>query len=121
MPTRPLWCLPTEWSCQQNKDGVPLTRSLNDTPQAIGQDSGSCGWQMAARNEFRCQARREPCRSMIGTSMGLETCLVLGQVSHISLHWKKNLLIDMYDPGKRLTRKQQHSDQIISDLKSGKQ
>ena len=36
---------------------------------------------------------------IIGTSMGLETCLVLGQVSHNLLHWKKKLLTDICGPG----------------------
>ena len=31
----------------------------------------------------------------IGISMGLETCLILGQVSHNLLYWKKNLLTDI--------------------------
>ena len=29
-----------------------------------------------------------------GISMDLETCLILGQVSHNLLYWKKNLLTD---------------------------
>ena len=43
---------------------------------------------------------------IIGISMGLETCLVLGQVSHNLLYWKKNLPTDICGPGGRLTRKQ---------------
>ena len=31
---------------------------------------------------------------IIGISMGLEACLILGQVSHNLLYWKKNLLTD---------------------------
>ena len=38
--------------------------------------------------------------------MVLETCLILGQVSHNSLCWKKKLLTDTCGPGERLTRKQ---------------
>ena len=34
-----------------------------------------------------------------GISMGLETCLILGQVSHNFLFWKKNLLTDICGPG----------------------
>ena len=30
--------------------------------------------------------------------MGLETCLILGQVSHNLLHWKENLLKDICGP-----------------------
>ena len=33
-------------------------------------------------------------------SMGLETCLILGQVSHNLLYWKKNLLTDTCGPGR---------------------
>ena len=32
---------------------------------------------------------------IIGTSMALETCLILGQVSHNLLYWKKKLLTDI--------------------------
>ena len=42
---------------------------------------------------------------IIGISMGLETCLILGQVSH-NLHSTKKLLTDILGPGERLTRKQ---------------
>ena len=31
---------------------------------------------------------------IVGMSMGLETCQILGQVSHNLLYWKKNLLTD---------------------------
>ena len=43
---------------------------------------------------------------IIGISMGLETCLILGQVSHKLLYWKKKLQTDICGPGERLTRKQ---------------
>ena len=36
---------------------------------------------------------------IIGMSMGLETCLILGQVSHNLLYWKKNLPTDLCGPG----------------------
>ena len=36
---------------------------------------------------------------IIGTLMVLETCLILGQVSHNFLYWKKNLLTDTCGPG----------------------
>ena len=35
----------------------------------------------------------------IGTSMGQEICLILGQVSHKLLYWKKNLPKDICGPG----------------------
>ena len=41
----------------------------------------------------------------IGTLKALETCLILGQVSHNLLYSKKKLLTDMWSGG-RLTRKQ---------------
>ena len=34
-------------------------------------------------------------------SMGLETCQVLGQVSHNLLYWKKKLPTNIYGPGGR--------------------
>ena len=34
-----------------------------------------------------------------GTLMALETCLILGQVSHNLLYWKKKLLTDMWSGG----------------------
>ena len=40
-----------------------------------------------------------------GTLMALETCLILGQVLHNLLYWKKNLPTDICGPGERLTRK----------------
>ena len=36
---------------------------------------------------------------IIGISMGLETCPILGQVSHNLLYWKKNLPTDIRGPG----------------------
>ena len=42
---------------------------------------------------------------IFGISMGLETCLILGQLSHNLLNWKKNLPTDICGPGERLTRK----------------
>ena len=36
---------------------------------------------------------------IIGTLMDLETCQILGQVSHNLLNWKKNLLMDICGPG----------------------
>ena len=36
---------------------------------------------------------------IIGTLMVLETCLILGQVSHNSLYSKKKLLTDICGPG----------------------
>ena len=36
---------------------------------------------------------------IIGISMGLETCLILGQVSHNLLYWKKKLPTDICGPG----------------------
>ena len=43
--------------------------------------------------------------TIIGTSMGQEICLILGQVSHNSLYWKKNLQTEICGAGGRLTRK----------------
>ena len=42
---------------------------------------------------------------MIGKSMGHETCLILGLVSHILLYWKKNLLTDICGPGEEINEK----------------
>ena len=36
---------------------------------------------------------------IIGTLMALETCLILGQVSHNLLYWTKKLLTDICGPG----------------------
>ena len=36
---------------------------------------------------------------IIGMSMALETCQILGQVSHNLLYWKKNLPTDMWSGG----------------------
>ena len=40
----------------------------------------------------------------IGILMALETCLILGQVSHNLLNSTKKLLTDTCGPGERLTR-----------------
>ena len=40
---------------------------------------------------------------IIGILMGHETCLILGQVSHNLLYWKKKLPTDILGPGRRLT------------------
>ena len=37
---------------------------------------------------------------IVGMSMGLETCQILGQVSHNLLCWKKNLLTEKCGPGR---------------------
>ena len=42
---------------------------------------------------------KENASMITGISMGLETCQILGQVSHNSLYWKKNLLTDKGGPG----------------------
>ena len=43
---------------------------------------------------------------IIGTLMALETCLILGEVSHSSLYWTKKLLTDICGLEERSTRKQ---------------
>ena len=43
---------------------------------------------------------------IIVTLMALETCLILGQVSHNLLYLMKKILTEKCGPGKRLTRKQ---------------
>ena len=42
---------------------------------------------------------------IIGISMGLETCQILGQVSHNLLYWKKNLLTDICGPVSEINKK----------------
>ena len=37
---------------------------------------------------------------IIGILMALETCLILGQVSHNLLYWTKKLLTDIHGPGR---------------------
>ena len=43
---------------------------------------------------------------IIGILMALETCLILGQVSHNLLYSMKKFLTDICGPWERLTRKQ---------------
>ena len=43
--------------------------------------------------------KQENASMIIGISMGLETCLILGQVSHNLLYWKKKLPTDICGPG----------------------
>ena len=44
-------------------------------------------------------SRKRSALMIIGTLMALETCLILGQVSHNLLYSKKNLLTDVLGPG----------------------
>ena len=50
-------------------------------------------------------SRKRSATMIIGILMDLETCLILGQVSHNLLYWKKTLHGHMWS-GERLTRKQ---------------
>ena len=43
--------------------------------------------------------KQESASMIIGISMGLETCLILGQVSQNLPYWKKNLLTDICGSG----------------------
>ena len=56
---------------------------------------------------------------IIGTSMGQEICLILGQVSHNSLYWKKNFLTDILGLGWDWRENSWHPGQIIYDQNSG--
>ena len=42
---------------------------------------------------------------IIGTLMALETCQILGQVSHNLLYWKKNFQTDICGPGGEIDEK----------------
>ena len=42
---------------------------------------------------------------IIGTLMALETCLILGQVSHNFLYWKKKLPTDVLWSGAKINEK----------------
>ena len=44
---------------------------------------------------------------IIGISMDLETCQILGQVSHNLLYWKKNFPTDMWS-GREINEKRAH-------------
>ena len=43
--------------------------------------------------------------TIVGRSMGQEICLILGQVSHNLLYWKKNLPTDACGPGRETDEK----------------
>ena len=64
---------------------------------------------------------RKAASMIIGISMGLEACLILGQVSHNLLCWKKNLLTDTCGPGGDWRENSLHPDQIIYGQNSGNQ
>ena len=55
---------------------------------------------------------------IIGISMDLETCLILGQVSHKLLYWKEKHPEGFLWSGERLTRKQltSRSDHLWPEL-----
>ena len=58
---------------------------------------------------------------IIGTLMALETCLILGQVSHSLLYWKKKLLTDICGPGRDWRESSWHPRQTIYGQSSGNQ
>ena len=58
---------------------------------------------------------------IIGTSMALETCLILGQVSHNSLCSKKKLLTETCGPGREKRGNSSHPGQIIYGQSCGNQ
>ena len=58
---------------------------------------------------------------IIGISMGQETCLILGQVSHNLLYWKKKILTDILGPGGDKQENSLHPGQIIYGQSYGSQ
>ena len=58
---------------------------------------------------------------IIGISMALETCLILGQVSHNLLYWKKKLPTDFCGPERDWRENSLHPGQIIYGQNSGNQ
>ena len=58
---------------------------------------------------------------IIGISMALETCQILGQVLHNLPYWKKNLLTDTCGPGRDQRENSLHPGQIIYGQSSGSQ
>ena len=58
---------------------------------------------------------------IIGISMGLETCQILGKVSHNFFYWKKNLQTDICGPGGDKQENSLHPGQIIYGQSSGSQ
>ena len=58
---------------------------------------------------------------IIGISMGLETCLILGQVSHNLLYQMRNLPTDICGPGRDWQENSLHPGQIIYGQNYGSQ
>ena len=58
---------------------------------------------------------------IIGTLMALETCLILGQVSHNLLYSTKKLLTDILGPGRDQRGNSLHPGQIIYGQSYGSQ
>ena len=58
---------------------------------------------------------------IVGISMGLETCLILGQVSQNLLYWKKNFPTDFCGPGRDWRENSLHPGQIIYGQSYGSQ
>ena len=58
---------------------------------------------------------------IIGTLMALETCLILGQVSHILFYQTRKLLTDICGPGGDERGSSLHPGQIIYGQNSGNQ
>ena len=58
---------------------------------------------------------------IIGTLMDLETCLILGQVSHNFPYWKKKLQTDICGPWRDWRENSLHPGQIIYGQNSGNQ
>ena len=57
---------------------------------------------------------------IIGISMGLETCQILGQVSLSLCYWKKNLQTEKCGPGRDRQNGKRHPGQTIYGQNSGR-
>ena len=65
-------------------------------------------------------SRKKNASMISGISMGLETCHILGQMSHNLLFWKKNLQTDICGPGRDYRENSLHPGQIIYGQSSGR-
>ena len=102
---------------------ITLNSESNFTRREKNHSLFHCSTLMFAELHIRIWmlSRRRSALMIIGTLMALETCLILGQVSHNLLYSMKRLLTDICGPEEDERENSLHPGQIIYGQKSGKQ
>ena len=111
----PVKQLMTFGPCQETSyNAITLDQESNFTRQ--GKNHSLFHWSTLTYPELHIRiwmSSKKNASMILEISMGQETCLIHGQVSHNLLHWKKNLQKDICGPGwdkreKQLTSRPDH-------------